>query len=144
MTDRAPASAPPGLVEWCGVVVLSFCGALCALLEALLVPLYAGSVLVPVTIAAALLSNIALPRLARNLVPRTLAAVLPFAAWLVVIVAFGVFARPEGDVILPGGSIQWVSYAMLLGGALAGTITVVSAAPPPSRATPVKGAKLTR
>ncbi len=68
--------------------------------------------------------------LARNLVPTILAMALPFGLWLVTILGFGVFGRPEGDVILPGGAAEWVSYTVLLGGALAGTVTVVVATPP--------------
>ena len=40
----------------------------------------------------------------------------PAAGWLAVVVGFGVLTRPEGDVILPGGTLQWVTYAMVLGG----------------------------
>lgn len=116
-----------GVLEWGGVLLVCGCALLAAALEALLVPLYAGSVLVPVAVVLALASNVALPRMARNLVPTMLAAALPFLTWLVVIVAFGVLGRPEGDVILPGGAggVHWVSYGVMLGGALAGTITVV-------------------
>jgi hypothetical protein len=131
----APTPAPPdpeaGLLEWGGVAVLCLCGALAALLEALLVPLYAGSVLVPIAVVLAVASNVLLPRMARIFVPGTLPAALPFLAWLIVIVVFGVLARPEGDVILPGGSggLQWVSYGVMLGGALAGTVAVATSTP---------------
>jgi hypothetical protein len=48
-------------------------------------------------------------------------------------IGFGVMARPEGDVILPGapGTVEAVVYGVLLGGALAGTVSVVTSAPPP-------------
>jgi hypothetical protein len=115
-----------------GVLLVTLCGALAALFETLLVPLYAGPALVPVAILLALISNVALPRMARTLVPRTLAAMAPFAAWLVVVLGFGTIARPEGDVILPGApsSVEFVTYGVLLGGALAGTATVVWLSPP--------------
>jgi hypothetical protein len=47
-----------------------------------------------------------------------------------------VFPRPEGDVVLPAGNgLQWVSYGVLLGGAVAGAVTVVrSGARPPAQA----------
>jgi hypothetical protein len=121
---------------WMGVAVLCGCAALAALLALFLVPLYAGSVLVPVAVVVALATNIALPRLARGLVDTTTAALLPFLFWLVVVVVVGVMPRPEGDVVLPGGGggQQWVSYGVLLGGALAGTLTVVlSGAQRPAR-----------
>lgn len=118
-----------------GVAVVALCGALAGLFETLLVPLYAGSALVPVAILLALVSNVALPRMARTLVPTTLAALAPFAAWLVVVLGFGTIARPEGDVILPGApsSVEFVTYGVLLGGALAGTATVVWLTPPPPK-----------
>lgn len=112
---------------WVGVGLLCGCAALAALLTLFLVPLYAGSMIVPVAVAMALVTNVALPRLARALTATTVAAVLPFVSWLAVVVVIGVTPRPEGDVVLPGGhgALPWVSYGVLLGGALAGTVTVV-------------------
>ena len=125
-----------GVLDWVGVLLVCLCAVLAAPFEALLVPLYAGSVPIPVAIALAVASNVAFPLLSRNLIPTLLATGLPFLAWLVVMIGFGVFVRPEGDVILPGGSDQWVSYGVMLGGALAGMITVVTAAPPARSRTP--------
>jgi hypothetical protein len=121
---------------WVGVAVLCGCAVLSGILALFLVPLYAGSVLVPVAVLVALASNVALPRLARTLVETTAATVLPFACWLVTVIVIGVLPRPEGDVVLPGGGggLQWVSYGVLLGGALAGTVTVaLSGARRPAR-----------
>jgi hypothetical protein len=127
----APGDGQParGGLAALALVLLCLSAALAAMLEALLVPVYAGSTLVPVAVVAALASNVALPLLARTVATRTLQMAAPFVVWLVVLVVFGVVARPEGDVILPGGDAQWVSYGVLLGGALAGTLTVVSIAP---------------
>ena len=111
---------------WAGVALMCGCAALAAMLALFLVPLYAGSVIVPVAVLVALASTVALPRLAYVLVESTLAMVLPFLAWLFVVIAIGVVPRPEGDVVLPaGGGPEWVSYGVLLGGALAGTVTLV-------------------
>lgn len=128
---NSPATTP---WDWIGVALLVASGALAGLLEVLLVPLYAGSAIVPVTVLLAIAGNVALPRLARVLVPRTGAAAGPFAAWLLVVVLFGVLTRPEGDVILPGSpnSLEYVTYGVLLGGTLAGTVTLVMLAPPPA------------
>lgn len=135
-----PASREPvaaGWIEWTGVALLCLAAVLAAVLEALLVPLYIGGVIAPVAVLMAVASNVALPNLAHRLVARPLAAGLPFAAWLVVIFGFGVVARPEGDVILPGGGPEeWVSYGVMLGGALVGTITVVLIAPSRARRAP--------
>ena len=83
----------------------------------------------PVAVLFAIASNVIFPRMSRTFVPTLLGTALPFVAWLVVLVGFGIVARPEGDVILPGGDVQWVSYGVILGGALAGVVTVVSSAP---------------
>ena len=128
-----------GLLDWAGIALICGVAVLAAVLEALFVPFYIGTVITPVAVLGALVSNAVLPRMARALVPTTLAAALPFLSWLVVIVGFGVLARPEGDVILPGapGEVEAVVYGVLLGGALAGTVSVVTSAPPPVRRTPV-------
>lgn len=141
---NSPAQRPPlpPVTAWdrLGVVLVTLCGALAALFAVLLVPLYVGSSVLPIAVALALVSNVVLPRMAHTLVPRTLSALAPFAAWLVVVLGFGAVARPEGDVILPGAprSVEWVTYGVLLGGALAGTATVVWLTPPPARRPPVR------
>jgi predicted PurR-regulated permease PerM len=123
----------PAAADWAGVALLMLAGALAGLLETLLVPLYAGSVVLPVSVVLAIASNVLLPRLARALVPRTAVAIAPFLTWLVVVILFGVLARPEGDVVLPGSpaSVQYVTYGVVFGGALAGTATLVMMTPPP-------------
>jgi hypothetical protein len=109
-----------------GVAAICCSAALAALFELLLVPLYAGSVLVPLAVPLAVVSNVALPRLAYILLPRIGAALLPFLSWLLVIGVVGLMPRAEGDVILPGepNSVVLTSYGVLLAGAVAGTVTV--------------------
>lgn len=119
----------PGVTGWLALLLICLSAALTGLLEAVFVPLYAGSSLVPVAVVAALATNVALPLLARSVLPTMLGVAAPFLVWLVVLIGFGIVARPEGDVILPGGDAQWVSYGVLLGGALAGTLTVVTYGP---------------
>ncbi|HZC74259.1 MAG TPA: hypothetical protein VE442_26475 [Jatrophihabitans sp.] len=128
-------SEPVSAWDRVGVALVALCAALAALFETLLVPLYVGSALVPVAVVLALMSNVVLPKMARTLVPTTLAALAPFGAWLVVVLGFGTIGRPEGDVILPGApsSLEFVTYGVLLGGALAGTVTVVWLSPPPAK-----------
>lgn len=128
----------PRLLDWFGVALVCGVAALAALFELFLVPFYIGSVLVPIAVLFAVVSNAVLPRLSRALVPTTAAAVLPFAVWLIVVIAIGFFARPEGDVVLPGGGgAEWVGFGMLVGGAVAGTITLVWLTPPPAPRRPV-------
>jgi hypothetical protein len=133
-------NAPPSPAEpvkawdWLGVALIAVCAAFAGLLEALLVPLYIGSVIAPIAVVFALASNALLPWLARSLVPSTLAMLAPFGTWLIVMIFFGSVSRPEGDVILPGspGNLEFVTYGVLLGGALVGTVTIVWLAPPPA------------
>jgi hypothetical protein len=122
------------LLTGLGLGALCAAGMLAAALEMLLVPLYAGKTLVPITVALAVLINVALPLLARSIVARGAAALAPFAAWLLVVVVVGMFPRPEGDVILPGGgALEWVGYGVLLGGTVAGTVTIVLSGSRPAR-----------
>jgi hypothetical protein len=134
--------ASPTALDWAGTVLLAGSGALAGLLETLLVPLYVGAVIVPVTIVLAIATNIGLPLLVRALIPRTAIAAAPFLTWLVVVVIFGVVTRPEGDVVLPGSpsSVEWVVYGVILGGAAAGVATLVAISPPP----PQKGRSVSR
>jgi hypothetical protein len=132
------------LLEWLGVVVTCATAILAALVELFAVPLYSGATLIPLAVVAAVASNVLLPRLARALVPTTVAAVLPFAAWLIVVVVVGLMTRPEGDVVLPGGgSVQWVGLGVIFAGIVTGIATIVITLPPPTPRTavrqPVKG-----
>jgi hypothetical protein len=120
-----PVTPAAGPLDWLGLALLSGCGALAAILELMFIPLYAGTVLVPVAAAGAVVGNVVLPRLAWALVPSMRAAAVPLLAWLLVMLAVVLLPRPEGDVLLPGGSMTWVSYGVLLGGALAGAVTLV-------------------
>lgn len=133
MSDVSAANHPGGPLGWALVALITACGAVAAWLELLLTPLYLGSVIIPVTVLLALATNLTLPRLAYGVVPRMLAAVLPFGAWLGVVVVFGLVGRPEGDVILSGAGAQsYVGYALMLGGAAVGTISIVTIVPSPS------------
>jgi hypothetical protein len=126
--------------DWAGVALVTLCAALAALIEALLVPLYAGTVVVPVAVLLTLVGNVALPRMARTLVPTTFASAVPLLAWLLVMFLF-LYGRPEGDVAFPSrpGAVEWVFYGTLFGGVLAGIVAVVAGMPPPAtKPTPTK------
>ena len=115
----SPAVAAAGMVL-CGLTAL-----LAGLVEVLLTPLYVGRWLFPVTLLLAIVTNVALPLLARQFIDATVAAVIPVALWLLTVLLLSL-ARPEGDVLLPGGSgaQQWVSYGLVLVGGTAGAITI--------------------
>ena len=129
-----PAATPAGRVGWAGVALVSAVGALAALLEAFLVPLYAGSIIVPVAVLLAVAGNVVLPRMARAIVPRTGASMAPLLTWLAVMLLL-LFGRPEGDVVFPGAprAAELTFYGTLFGGALAGLAAVALSVPPPSR-----------
>lgn len=121
-----------------GIAALVGSGILSALLEMFLIPLYAGSTLVPITVVFALGGNVLLLWLARELAPGSGWRLAPFAGWLLTIVVFALFTRPEGDVIVPGGGggLEWTGYGVVLGGALAGTIAAVLFSPAPRQRRP--------
>ena len=121
-------------VRWAGVLLLCAAAALAALLELLIVPLYDGGTIMPVTVLFGVVGNIALPRLARSFADRTGAMVAVFAAWLLPLVIFAMTPRAEGDVLVrAGGSEEKVFYALLLGGLVAGVATIVLAPMPRGR-----------
>jgi hypothetical protein len=122
----APPPEPVGPLEVAGIVICCLCGVLTAIVSVLLTPLYWGSVLIPASVALAVVSNVGLPMLAARLGASRPVAAIPFVLWLIVVLALGV-SRPEGDVLLPAGrgAQPWVTYGMLLAGALAGGVTIV-------------------
>jgi hypothetical protein len=122
-----------------GVVLIALVAALAALIEALLVPLYAGTVVVPVAVVLALVGNVALPRMARSLVPTTGATLVPLALWLAVMLVF-LWGRPEGDVAFPSAptGAEWTFYGVLFGGVIAGIVAVVSGQPTNVRPGPAR------
>jgi hypothetical protein len=113
-----------------GIVLLCLAAIVAAALELFLVPLRDGTAMVPVSVLFAAVGNVALPRLGRAFADRTGAMVAPFVAWLVPMVLLALTARPEGDVVIPGGGDeQWVYYLALLAGGIAGMVTVAVGAP---------------
>jgi hypothetical protein len=116
---ESPALAAVGMVL-CGLAAL-----LAGLIEVLLTPLYLGRWLFPITLVLAVVTNVALPLLARRFIDATVAATIPVVLWLLTVLLLSL-PRPEGDVLLPGGSgtQEWVSYGLVLVGGTAGAITI--------------------
>lgn len=127
-----PEPVSPGLLAL-GYAVYAIAGVLSSIYEVLLVPTRWGGSLVPLAPALAVLSNIGLPLSCFRLSRTRLSAAPPVIGWVLstVVLATG---RPEGDVLLPAGATAWVAYSMLLGGLLAGLITVSLA----GRAMPIR------
>ena len=113
---------PPALLA-VGYLVFTVAGVLTAIIEVLLVPTRIGTVLIPVAPVLAIVSNVALPAISRGLTDSMLSCAPPVIGW--VLAAFVLAsARPEGDVLLPAGDTTWVSYGLLLCGAIAGLVTI--------------------
>lgn len=120
----APPRALPFVLILIGLVLYAVAGVLTAAIEILLIPVRVGTWYIPVAVLLAVASNIALPRLSRILTGTLAGALPPVIAWIVTLVIL-MSNRPEGDVLLPGGgSVQWVSYGVMLGGLFTGLITV--------------------
>ena len=91
---------------------------------AFLVPLRVGTVMVPVSPVLAVVGNITVGILGARAAGSRLGAVVPGAGWLIAVLTLG-SARPEGDVILPGGGAEGaVALAFILLGAVAAAVAV--------------------
>jgi len=106
------------------VIVVTACAGMLAFWTALLVPLRLGTVLVPVSIVLAIATTAAAPIALRYAGLPLAARMPPLIVWFIVIVALGA-GRPEGDRPLPAGDLAWVSYGVMLGGAVAGAIALL-------------------
>ena len=116
-----------GAAEWASFVFVCGSSALAALLEVLfLAEFYVGKVIVPVVIIAAVVGNVVLPRLGREVLGSAKGAVLPVVLWLIVILVPTMYNRPEGDLFVLGVyGQQYAYYGLLFAGAIAGFGTVV-------------------
>jgi hypothetical protein len=121
-SPAAPPPEPVGGSRWAlagqaaGAVLVSLAAVWLAFLECFLVPLRAGTVVIPVAVVMALAGNAVLPRLAVAAARRKAAALLPPVLWLAVVFVFAA-PRPEGDLIVPG---TWSGLAFLFLGAIGG------------------------
>lgn len=126
--DRARAAR--GVVSVVGAVFVAIDTVLVALIESFLVVLRVGTVRVPVSVAVALVMHPVLTWLMREVTGRRGSVFLPFVLWLAVVLPLSL-ARAEGDVIITGNN--WVSGALLFGGAIAFAVTIGLLAPARSR-----------
>ncbi|WP_346621972.1 DUF6113 family protein [Blastococcus montanus] len=112
----------PPAVAW-GVLAVVVAAWL-ALVEVFWLPLRVGGVLVPVSVAAAVIGNPLLVFAALRVSGSRVVAALPAVTWLVVVVA-AMMRRPEGDVlIVSGGSLGTVGLVFVMLGVLAAALAV--------------------
>jgi hypothetical protein len=96
-----------------------------ALVEVFWLPLRAGGVPVPVSVAAAVVGNLLLVPAARRVSGSRVVALVPAVVWVVVAIG-GALRRPEGDLLITGGdaATQVVNLAFLLLGVVAAAFGV--------------------
>ena len=95
-----------------------------SIVEVLWLPLRVGGVLVPVSVAAAVVGNLVLVNLAHRVSRSRVVALLPAVVWLVIALAASQ-RRPEGDLLLLGGGTAGaVNLAFLLLGVLSAAFAV--------------------
>jgi hypothetical protein len=116
-----------GAIEWASFIFVCASAALAGLLELFfLAQFYIDTVIVPVTIIAAVVGNLVLPRLGRAAIGTARGALVPVLLWLVVILVPTLYNRPEGDIfVLAVHGQQYAYYGLLFAGAIAGFATVV-------------------
>ena len=111
------------------LVPLGVLGLALGIVGAFLVPLRVGTVMLPVSPVLAVVGNIAVGVLGARAAGSRAGAVVPGAAWLIAVLALG-SARPEGDVILPGGGGEGAVALAFIGlGAVAAAVGVGLGAP---------------
>ena len=105
-------------------VVFVVVAAWLSLVEIFWLPLRVGGVLLPVSVLAAVVSNLLLVGQAHRFSGSRAVAVLPALTWLVVAVG-GMMRRPEGDLVLTGGGATGVvNLLFLLLGVTAAAVAV--------------------
>lgn len=96
-----------------GVVAVLVAGWL-ALVEVFWLPLRIGGLLVPLSVAGAVVGNLMLTAAAHRLSGSRIVALLPALVWLAVAVA-AMIRRPEGDLIITGGGATGIVNLAFLG-----------------------------
>jgi hypothetical protein len=115
LTSRVPDWARPVILS-----VLAFDGVLSAVLGALLLPLYVGSIPVPISALASGLVNAALVWAALQWTSAPRVAALPLWTWLATVAAL-TLGGPGGDIVFGGAGIMQFAPVIFV---------VVGAAPP--------------
>lgn len=131
----------PGAIGWVSLALTCASAVLCALLEMMFIgQFYIGGQIIPLVIIAAVANNIGLPVLGYRAMHTPRGAILPAVFWIVTLLFFSIYARPEGDLlVISAFGQQWGFYGVLFFGGIAGfgSILVVGQRTPfaPSRIT---------
>jgi hypothetical protein len=128
-TDTAAPTVFPLWVRIVGGVLVGAAAVESAVLEVFYSPLRIGTVLLPVSVLAAFVLNVLLPKWMLAATGNRWSPIVPAALWVIVVIGLSM-GRPEGDVVLPG---DWVGLLLLFGGAGAAAYGVARAVPPPAR-----------
>jgi hypothetical protein len=96
-----------------GVVAVLVAGWL-ALVEVFWLPLRIGGLLVPLSVAGAVVGNLLLTAAAHRLSGSRVVSLLPALVWLAVAVA-AMIRRPEGDLVITGGGAAGIVNLAFLG-----------------------------
>lgn len=120
MAESTPGPDAPLPAPLLGLAYLLFAvaGALLGAFCVLLIPLRAGTTLLPVAPVLAVLAGVLLPAVARGLTDTLRSTAPPVIGQVLGIWALSM-GRPEGDVLMPAGATEAVSYAVLILGTLA-------------------------
>jgi hypothetical protein len=96
-----------------GVVAVLVSGWL-ALVEVFWLPLRIGGLLIPLSVASAVVGNLMLTTAAHRLSGSRVVALLPGVVWLAVAIA-AMLRRPEGDLVITGGGATGIVNLAFLG-----------------------------
>ena len=96
-----------------GVIAVLVSGWL-ALVEVFWLPLRIGGLLIPLSVAGAVVGNLMLTTAAHRLSGSRVVALLPGAVWLALAVA-AMLRRPEGDLVITGGGATGIVNLAFLG-----------------------------
>jgi len=122
----APDDTSTGPVDYLLLLLVCATAFLAGLIEVLLVPLYSGTVIIPITVVLGIVTTYALPRLGFWLTATVSGGVLPLVSWFVATLGLSFVGRPEADVVVVGGNAQqWVLFALIVFGAVVGFATIV-------------------
>lgn len=100
--------------------MLAVFGVVLAVLESFLHPVRLFGI--PVGVILAVLVNLAVAQLVGRAARSRLLALIPGAAWLLVVIVFAI-GRPEGDFVV---AANWIGYGYLIAGAVASIVGVLA------------------